>query len=283
MVLDVILITITLIALLVASYSDIRTREVPDWLNYGLIFTAFGIRAIFSINLGWEIILSGILGFIVCFGFALLFYYTGQWGGGDSKLLMGIGAVIGITFPFNDSSWDLLFFFIALLLFGAIFGLLWMVYIAIKKRKVFSLNFKKSISKKKKLHISLAVLSLILIVPTIFYIFLWPLILFPLVFFYLLIFVNSVEKSCFINKVKIKNLTEGDWLAEDLKIKNKLVLEKKTLELEDLWKLRKLEGKGKLTEVLIKEGVPFVPIFLLAYLAIIFVDYFFNLFTLLKF
>jgi len=158
-----------------------------------------------------------------------------------------------------------------------------MVYIAIKKRKVFSLNFKKSISKKKKLHISLAVLSLILIVPTIFYIFLWPLILFPLVFFYLLIFVNSVEKSCFINKVKIKNLTEGDWLAEDLKIKNKLVLEKKTLELEDLWKLRKLEGKGKLTEVLIKEGVPFVPSFLLAYLAIIFVDYFFNLFTLLKF
>ena len=65
MVLDVTLIIITLIALLVASYSDIRTREVPDWLNYGLIFTAFGIRTIFSFKLGWEIILGGVLGFLV--------------------------------------------------------------------------------------------------------------------------------------------------------------------------------------------------------------------------
>ena len=196
---------------------------------------------------------------------------------------MGMGAVIGITFPFNDSSWNLLLFFLALLFLGAIFGLLWMIYVALKKRKVFVLNFEKSIIKKKKLHIFLAVLSLILIVPTLFYIFLWPLILFPLSFFYLFTFVNSVEKSCFINKVKIKNLTEGDWLAENLKIKNKLVIEKKTLELEDLWKLRKLEGQGKLTEILIKEGVPFVPSFLFAYLAIIFINQFWNLLTLLKF
>ena len=274
MVLDVTLIIITIVALLVASYLDIKTREVPDWLNYGLIFSAFGIRTIFSINLGWEIIFGGVLGFLVCFGFALLFYYTGQWGGGDSKLLMGMGAVIGITFPFNDSSWNLLLFFLALLFLGAIFGLLWMIYVALKKRKVFIINFKKNILKKKKLHLSLAVLSLIFIIPTIFYIFLWPLILFPLSFFYLFTFVNSVEKSCFINKVKIKNLTEGDWLAEDLKIKNKLILEKKTLELEDLWKLRKLEGQGKLTEILVKEGVPFVPSFLFAYITLILINHF---------
>ena len=74
--LSIILITITFIVLLIASYIDIRTREVPDWLNYGLIFTAFGIRIIYSFSLGWEIILSGILGFIVCLGLAFLFYYT---------------------------------------------------------------------------------------------------------------------------------------------------------------------------------------------------------------
>ena len=50
MVLDVILIVVSLIVLITASYSDLKTREVPDLLNYGLIFAALGIRAIFSIG-----------------------------------------------------------------------------------------------------------------------------------------------------------------------------------------------------------------------------------------
>ena len=139
--LSIILITITFIVLLIASYIDIRTREVPDWLNYGLIFTAFGIRTIYSFELGWTILLSGILGFIVCLGLAFLFYYTNQWGGGDSKLLMGMGAIIGITYPFDASSWNLLFFFLALLFLGAIYGLIFMIGIAIKKRKIFMKEF----------------------------------------------------------------------------------------------------------------------------------------------
>ena len=40
MVLDVILIILALIVLLIASYTDLKTREVPDWLNYSLIFSA---------------------------------------------------------------------------------------------------------------------------------------------------------------------------------------------------------------------------------------------------
>ena len=77
--LDIILIIITFIVLLVASYTDIRTREVPDWLNYGLIFAAFGIRIIFSFEYGWEIILSGILGFIAN-GVAETANFSWVWG-----------------------------------------------------------------------------------------------------------------------------------------------------------------------------------------------------------
>ena len=41
--------TIAFFALLIASYTDLRTREVPDWLNFGLIGTGFGINLLFSI------------------------------------------------------------------------------------------------------------------------------------------------------------------------------------------------------------------------------------------
>jgi Flp pilus assembly protein protease CpaA len=265
MVLDVTLIAITLIALLIASYSDIRTREVPDWLNYGLIFAAFGIRIIFSFELGWTVLFSGILGFIICLALAFLFYYTGQWGGGDSKLLMAMGVIIGINYPFNPDSWNLLFFFLALLFLGAIYGLIYMIVIAIIKRKLFVKDIMKRMKKQKKLHSFALIVSLIFVVLTIFQSFFWPLIILPLGMFYLFNFVNSVEKTCFFKKIKPENLTEGDWLAEDVKVGTKIIVSAKTLEKEDLVKLLPLKNL-----ILIKEGVPFVPSFLFAYLVLIF-------------
>jgi Flp pilus assembly protein protease CpaA len=268
--LDIILITIAFIVLLIASYIDIRTREVPDWLNYGLLFAAFGIRIIFSFEMGWGVILSGMLGFIVCLAFAFLFYYTSQWGGGDSKLLMGMGAIIGITYPFNNGSWNLLFFFLALLFLGAIYGLIFMVAVAIRKRASFTKEFLKSIKKKNKLHLFMIILTLVFSTLTLLKTYLWPLILFPLLMFYLFIFVNVVEKTCFFKRIKVEHVTEGDWLAEDVKVKKKTIVEARTLEKDDVWKLRTLAVKGKIEDVLIKEGVPFVPSFLFAYTLLIF-------------
>ena len=268
--LDVLLIIITLIVLILSSINDIRVREVPDWFSYGLIFAAFGIRIIFSLSLGWEILFSGIIGFFACLALAFLFYYTGQWGGGDSKLLMGMGAVIGISFPFSAESFTLLWFFLALLFFGAIYGLIWMVVLAIIKREMFWENFKSAVSKRKKLHFTLVILTIIFIVLSIIQPYLIPLVFFPLGFLYLFVFVNVVEKSCFIRKISASKLTEGDWLAKDVKLKNKIVMEAKTLERDDVWKLKYLEVNENLKPITIKEGVPFVPSFLIAYLIIVF-------------
>lgn len=278
MVLDVILIFITLIVLLIASYSDIKYLEVPDWLSYGLIFGALGIRAIFSIAESWNILLSGILGFAVCFALACLFYYTSQWGGGDSKLLMGMGMVIGITYPFNVTSWNLLLFFVGLLMLGAIYGLFWIIYIAISKRKLFSVKFKEYLNEYKKVHVVLGIVSVILLIIFLFgifgikngYSFFWPIIPFPLASFYLFLFVTTVENSCFIKKISIEQLTEGDWLAEDVVVGDKIVLKKKTLEKEDLTSLLHLKKERKLEKVLVREGIPFVPSFLFSFLVYVF-------------
>ena len=42
---------ICIIALIIASYTDIKTREVPDWLNYTLIGLGVGINTIYSVIL----------------------------------------------------------------------------------------------------------------------------------------------------------------------------------------------------------------------------------------
>jgi len=268
MVLEVLLIVITLLVLIISSYTDIKTREVPDWISYGLVFSALGIRTIYSVSLGWNILISGLIGFLVCFLLAMLFYYTNQWGGGDSKLLMGMGAVIGITYPFNESSLQLSLFFIALLFLGAIYGLLWMSYMAVKKRNVFRKEFKESLNEYKKINFVTGIISLLFVGITFVYTFAWPMIIFPAGMFYLFIFVTTVEKSCFFKKIKIDDLTEGDWLAESITLSEGKVLRKKrALEKKDLIDLKQVKN---LKEVLIKEGIPFVPSFLFAYLMILF-------------
>ena len=279
MFLEVTLIAVTLFVLIIASYCDLKWREVPDWLSYGLIFAALGVRTIFSIEYGWEILISGAIGFGIFFGLACLLYYSNQWGGGDSKLLMGMGGVIGVAYPFNSSSWNLFWFFLLLLSLGAIYGLLWVAGLATKERKKFLPEFKKAWLEHKKLHLILGIISLVLFILFLFglkynFSFIWPIIPFPLITFYLFLFVTTVENSCFIMKREVSKLTEGDWLAEEVKVADKIVMKKKTLEKEDLDLLLKWHQEKKLNQVVVREGVPFVPSFLFAYVALLLSQYF---------
>lgn len=269
MFLEPILITLAFIILLIASYTDIKTREVPDWLNYALIFSALGIRAIFSINQGYQVILAGLLGFTACFVIANVFYFTKQWGGGDSKLLMGIGAIIGISYPLTRQSGNLFFFLLLLLIVGAIYGLIWMIVLAIKHYQIFWPQFNLKIRDNKTTHYTLILTSLLFLILTFFVHFLWPLVIIPLFFFYLFLFILIIEQNFFYKEISPKNLTEGDWLAEEVIQNNFSIMKPKTLEKSDIAKLQLFFKQHKLKTVLIKEGIPFVPSFLIAYVLLV--------------
>ncbi|MDP3733796.1 MAG: A24 family peptidase [Nanoarchaeota archaeon] len=275
--LALILSVLALSALAVASYTDLRTREVPDWLSYGLILGAVGIRSIFSVAFGWQILLSGILGFAAMFLLAFLFYRLHQWGGGDSKLLIGLGTVIGIPLPFSMQSFSLLLFFLALLFAGALYGLCWLSVLAIKKRKIFLPAFRQQLHAYKNWHLFSWAAVLPLLFVGVYLSLAWTLALFVLIFFYLMTFVATIEQRCCLKQIPVEKLTPGDWLAETITVKRGEVLSTKTLEREDIWALRHLAAKGKQTSVCIREGIPFVPAFLLAYLSFLFRDMLFPL------
>ena len=94
---DWILIGVVLIWLTAATISDIKTKEVPDWLNFSLIAIGLAIFATKSIleQSYWPILHSLLyVGIFLIIG--NIMYYTKQWGGGDAKLLIGIGAILPV-------------------------------------------------------------------------------------------------------------------------------------------------------------------------------------------
>ena len=90
---------VSFIALFVGTITDLKTREVPDWVNYGFIFSGVGLNLLFSIIYSnSSFIINSIVGLAIFFGIAYIMFYAGQWGGCDSKMIMGLGAMIGIDF-----------------------------------------------------------------------------------------------------------------------------------------------------------------------------------------
>ena len=164
-----------LAAILVASYTDIRKREVADYLSYGLIGFGFAANLMAAIAFSdYSFIIESIAGFLAMLAIALLMYYTGQWGGGDSKLLMGMGALIGIpvssSVPFIQLQSFLISFWLNLLIAGVVYALAWSMYVAIRNRKKFINEMKHELDRKAKLR-RLALIAAALLVVTYLWLF----------------------------------------------------------------------------------------------------------------
>lgn len=277
---------ICLIALIIGSYTDIKTREVPDWINYGLIFTGVGISLIFSIiKNDFYILFSSIIGLTLMFGIACLMFYTGQWGGGDSKMLMALGALIGIPIRFSVQEtlylWmqEMPFLFSFLLyafVIGGIYGFLWSSALAVKKRKEFFADIKMRLSERSVFKIKIILLCLVILSFMVLFIadnlqikiLVFSITLTFIILYYLYFFVKSVESVCMIKMVAPERLTEGDWINKEIKVAGKYIAGPKDLGVskQQIAKLIALKKRNKITLVEVKEGVPFVPSFLIAFL-----------------
>lgn len=266
---------LSLLALIYGSYTDIKTREIPDTLSFGMIFLGISISLGASI-LFWSYkpILSSVVGLAAGSAIGLLSYYTGQWGGGDAKVLMGLGSLIGLDlFTLSNGVPEFGLFMINLVLFGAIYGVLWLSGLAVKNWNIFRPEFRELRRKRKIIRLRIIILSAVFLFTIMVFAFnpefimiaiVYILLLFLMIFLYLFVIVKAVENTCLKKEIPIKKLTEGDWILEKVKLRNadKFIYTKTGITAKGINMLIK-SGKKK---VLVKEGIPFVPSFLIAYI-----------------
>lgn len=273
----VLLYFVTIVILLIGSVEDFKKREIPDFLNYFFVISILGLRLLYSIiNLNYIYFIEGILGFLVFFFIAVFMYYSGQWGGGDSKMLLGLGAFFGLTLPM-ELSFDYFFglslfnYLILMFLVGAVYAIIWTIVVTF-------LNFKKVFKKYSELFFSkfylilrriifgtvflFFLISFLVSVPTKIVIFSFSLI--TIIMYFLFLLLKSVETVAMIKAVDVNLLTEGDWVVEDVFYNKKKVCgpDDLGLTLDQISKLKKY----KIKKVKIKQGIPFVPSFLMAFL-----------------
>lgn len=252
------LISIGIIWLIFASVQDLKTKEVANWVSFSLIILGLGARLIYGINSNnINLFYNGIVAGLICTVFALLFYYSRVFAGGDAKLLMGLGTFVPGTSFSSVISNSLLTVF-SLLLIGAIYSIIFSLFIVMKNKK----RFIEKMKTNKKMYFY--IIPIILVLFILFYtanIREYGILAFLSIALLLYPYLKSVDSNM-IKLYNPKELKEGDWLTNDIIVKGKTIsasvngLSKKDI-------LLLIKNKRK---VEIKEGIPFVPAFLITFL-----------------
>ena len=256
------LLAVATVYLLVSSYQDFRTREVDDKLSDSFIILAILIQASTLLSGNFEPFLWALAVGLGLFVFGWIMYQTGQWGGADVKILTALA-----------------------ILFANVKGFMF---------KTFKRNVKKDQKELYKI-IGAFMFALLLISGVLYFRYivtplellglmlplLWLLAILPL-FWLLLKFTQVIEQVCFRIPAKAKTLREFDLLTESLvrvrgkilripegeKLKGKTIVDCKDpngLTPKQIEQITKLVKEKKLKDAfIIKWGLPFVPVFLIA-------------------
>ncbi len=251
---DLIVVSITLSFLILVSILDLLTKETPYFVSFAFILIGFFANLILLIqNFSWFLIINIILAFLISY----FKYKLGLWGGGDFLMFLGMAFYLNLTFPFLKFS--VLYYLIFLYLATLIYNILYVLVIYFKN-KFFS-----------KYELIFFIFSFFLFFLDKF------LAIFPLLL-WLIVVINKLDLLYFTKKISIDQLKEEDWIAYKIYKNDKIILDPKDFkEGIDEQTIKKLKELG-IRSVYIKDGIPYLPAFLLAYLFLLtfsFFDFFF--------
>jgi len=253
-----------LIGILIATFQDLKRREVDDWLNLFLIFSSFTYLFFVSFYLkDPSIFFQGTFLLLFLLFIMNVFYYGRVFAGGDAKLLLSM-TVLFIGVSFYESLINVGIFVLFLFISGSVYGIFYSSVLYIRNYDKVNKKLKKNFWTKENKFIF--ILGLIFMFSgAYFYFILFIIGILIFIFPILLSLSRALEEGCMVRFVKGSELKEGDWLVDEIRIGKKIVrpsfegLSKKETSLMKNLKLVK-----------IKEGIPFVPAFLIAYILYIF-------------
>lgn len=290
----------------VSSYFDFKTREVENYITVGLIGLAVLMQAGNAYLTGaWDPFLYSMLAGGAFFAFGWIMFQTGQWGGADSKILIGLGILFANFAPV--APWPyLLTFFLNVFLVGFFYSIAYAIYLTVKQPGIIGEFTKLARADIRELQLlvgmsgSAIVLAVAFVysrssalgmIPT-FSVFSPLLTLFVLVptFWLLIKFMKTLEEKSLRLLLRAGRLREFDLLTEDIlmigrkivRVPEKMAKEKRKgatevivdcsdpngLTLEQIARIKGLVGQKKLVNrFVVKWGLPFVPVFFLAIIA----------------
>jgi len=247
---DLIIISITLSFLILVSILDLLTRETPYFISFAFILIGFFANLILlTQNFSWFLIINIILAFLISY----FKYRLGLWGGGDFLMFLGIVFYLNLAFPFLE--FNVFYYLFSLYLATLVYNIIYVLII----------YFKHKFFNKYE---------------TIFFIFFFLLFFINkflaifLLLLWLIVVINKLDLLYFTKKVSINELKEEDWIAYEVYKDDKVVLEpeefKEGIDEQTIKKLKQLGIKN----VYIKDGIPYLPAFLLAYLFLLAFSFF---------
>ncbi|RLE44032.1 hypothetical protein DRJ19_01435, partial [Candidatus Woesearchaeota archaeon] len=199
---------IILIVLALATISDFRKKEVPNFLSFFLLFSAIGIRIMFFIfNPSLEAAFKPLFGLAFALPVAFVLYYLKQWGGADAKLFIALGIALG----WSNERFSIVNFSLLLLVAGGVYGIAFLIYLAVKQRK--KLNFRNELRKRKKQFAFAIFVTLIIVFLSFKFVYVLPFALLPVAAFFASVFGKKLDRL-FVKQVKPEELVEGDWIAQ---------------------------------------------------------------------
>lgn len=268
------LVFLGLVWIIAAVIQDFYNREIANWLNFSLIIFAIAYRLFYSIfSNNYMFLVFGLVGLGIFFVVGHIFYYGRLFAGGDAKLFIALGAVIPFANNFLDNNLIFLVFIISLLFGGTVYSLIYSMILAVKNKKAFSKEFNLLFGKNKSTFFGALVFSglfvlYVLYTREIIYL-IFP--VFVLGLFLIYIYAKALEESCMLALVPVKKLTIGDWIVNEITVKGKTIKPYWEGLSEEQVQLLKKHHKGK---VLVKQGIPFSPSFLIAFLVIVYIQFF---------
>ncbi|MFH0862071.1 MAG: prepilin peptidase [Candidatus Altiarchaeota archaeon] len=267
-----------LAVLAAAAWIDLKTGEVPEWCSLGIAMIV-GAPCLACAAYFWDLgyVFTPALWGAVAFAVAYVVFYLGQWGGGDVKLLGGIGGLLGFL-DAGGYSWPndtfmyasippLLTYAVNMALLAGPYVILYTLLLGLGQPRVFPAFLERFRGRRTLFAFAFSIIPLVFAVYYGVFVLAWVYALVPLMVV-AQSYMKTVEETLMTKTIKVSELKEWDIIAEDAVVDGKAVAPKGNIEgitPEQLAVLKAYSLGGKFKDTIkTKWGVKFVPVLFLS-------------------